>query len=63
MPASRRRIGCRTFRASVITDYLKSGGRIEIAQRMAEHSNAKTTGLYDRRNDDISLDEVERIGI
>ncbi len=56
-------IGCHTFRAAGITDYLKNGGRIEVAQRMAGHSNAKTTGLYDRRNDDVSLDEVERIGI
>jgi hypothetical protein len=30
---------------------------------MAGHSNAKTTGLYDRRSDEISLDEVERIAI
>jgi integrase/recombinase XerD len=30
---------------------------------MAGHSNAKTTGLYDRRNDDVSVGEVERIGI
>lgn len=29
----------------------------------AEHSNAKTTGLYDRRNDDVDLAEVERIRI
>ncbi|HUE02673.1 MAG TPA: tyrosine-type recombinase/integrase [Bryobacteraceae bacterium] len=56
-------IGCHTFRATGITDYLTNGGRIEVAQRMAGHSNAKTTGLYDRRNDDVSLDEVERIGI
>jgi integrase/recombinase XerD len=56
-------IGCHTFRATGITDYLKNGGRIEVAQRMAGHSNAKTTGLYDRRGDDISLDEVERIAI
>jgi integrase/recombinase XerD len=28
---------------------------------MAGHSNAKTTGLYDRRNDDVSVGEVERI--
>jgi integrase len=47
-------IGCHTFRATGITDYLTNGGRIEVAQRMAGHSNAKTTGLYDRRNDDIS---------
>jgi integrase/recombinase XerD len=56
-------IGCHTFRATGITDYLTNGGRIEVAQRMAGHSNAKTTGLYDRRNDDISAGEVERIGI
>ncbi len=56
-------IGCHTFRATGITDYLTNGGRIEVAQRMAGHANAKTTGLYDRRNDDISVGEVERIGI
>jgi integrase/recombinase XerD len=56
-------IGCHTFRATGITDYLTNGGRTEVAQRMAGHSNAKTTGLYDRRNDDISVGEVERIGI
>jgi len=56
-------IECHTFRATGITDYLTNGGRIEVAQRMAGHSNAKTTGLYDRRNDDISVGEVERIGI
>jgi hypothetical protein len=36
---------------------------MEVAGRMAGHSNAKTTGLYDRRNDDISVGEFERIGI
>ena len=48
-------IGCHTFRATGITDYLTNGGRIEVAQRMAGHSNAKTTGLYDRRNDCLTL--------
>jgi len=56
-------IGCHTFRATGITDYPTNGGRIEVAQRMAGHSNAKRQGLYDRRNDDISVGEVERIGI
>ena len=56
-------IGNHTFRATGITDYLKNDGKLEVAQRMAGHSNAKTTGLYDRRGDEISLDEVERIGI
>jgi site-specific recombinase XerD len=56
-------IGWHTFRATGITDYLTNGGKLEVAQRLAGHSNARTTGLYDRRNDDISLSEIERIGI
>jgi integrase/recombinase XerD len=56
-------IGCHTFRATGITAYLKNGGRLEIAQQMAAHESARTTGLYDRRSDEVSLDEVERIGI
>jgi site-specific recombinase XerD len=56
-------IGCHTFRATGITAYLKNGGKLEIAQQMAAHESSRTTGLYDRRNDEVSLDEVERIGI
>ncbi len=56
-------ICCHTFRATGITAYLKNGGRLEIAQQMAAHESSRTTGLYDRRSDDVSLDEVERIGI
>ena len=40
-----------------------NGGKLEIAQQMANHESARTTGLYDRRSDQISLDEVERIRI
>ncbi len=54
-------IGCHTFRATGITAYLTNGGKLEVAQQMAAHESARTTGLYDRRGDDISLDEVERI--
>jgi integrase/recombinase XerD len=50
-------------RATGITDDLTNGGKLEIAQRMAGHSSARTTGLYDRRNDDISVSEVERVRI
>ena len=57
------RIGNHTFRATGITAYLKNGGRLEVAQQMAAHESARTTGLYDRRSDEVSLDEVERIGI
>ena len=56
-------IGCHTFRATGITAYLKNGGKLEIAKQMAAHESARTTGLYDRRDDEVSLDEVERIGI
>ena len=55
------KIGCHSFRATGITEYLRNGGKLEIAQQMANHESARTTGLYDRRNDQISLDEVERI--
>lgn len=52
-----------TFRATGITTYLKNGGRVEVAQQIAGHESARTTGLYDRRDDQVSLDEVERIVI
>lgn len=55
------RIGCHTFRATGTTEYLRNGGKLEVAQQMANHESARTTGLYDRRNDQVSLDEVERI--
>jgi site-specific recombinase XerD len=57
------KIGCHTFRATGITEYLRNGGKLEVAQQMANHESARTTGLYDRRNDQVSLDEVERIVI
>ena len=57
------RIGNHSFRATGITEYLKNGGKLEIAQAMAAHESARTTGLYDRRDDLVSLDEVERIVI
>lgn len=57
------RIGCHSFRATGITEYLRNGGKLEVAQQMANHESARTTGLYDRRQDQVSLDEVERIVI
>jgi len=56
-------IGCHTFRATGITVYLKNGGKLEIAKQMAAHESARTTGLYDRRDDEVSSDEVKRISI
>jgi len=54
-------IGCHTFRATGITVYLLNGGLLEYAQQMAAHESARTTKLYDRRNDQVTLDQVERI--
>jgi integrase/recombinase XerD len=56
-------IGNHSFRAIGITEYLERGGDINIAKRMAGHSNVKTTELYDRRGDEVSFSEIERVGI
>jgi len=56
-------IGCHTFRATGITAYLEAGGTLENAQLMAAHESPRTTKLYDRTGDEITLDEVERITI
>jgi integrase len=57
------KIGNHSFRATGITEYLRNGGTLETAQQMANHESARTTGLYDRRSDQVCLDEVERIVI
>jgi len=54
---------CHTFRATGITAYLENGGTIEHAQQIAAHESPRTTKLYDRTSDAISLDEIERIVI
>jgi site-specific recombinase XerD len=54
---------CHTFRATGITAYLENGGTIENAQLIAAHESPRTTKLYDRTGDEITLDEVERITI
>jgi len=54
---------CHTFRATGITAYLENGGTIEKAQQIAAHESPKTTKLYDRTSDAITLDEIERIAI
>jgi site-specific recombinase XerD len=53
------KIECHSFRATGITEYLRNGGKLEVAQQMANHESSRTTGLYDRRQDGISLDEVQ----
>jgi site-specific recombinase XerD len=55
------KVGNHSFRATGITTYLKAGGLLEIAANMANHASTRTTQLYDRRAEDVTLDEVERI--
>ena len=52
-----------SFRATGITAYLKKGGTLEKAAQMANHASTRATQLYDRRRDEMSLDEVERIRV
>jgi site-specific recombinase XerD len=54
---------CHTFRATGITAYLDNSGTLENAQAMAAHESPRTTKLYDRTSDEITLDGVERIAI
>jgi integrase/recombinase XerD len=54
---------CHTFRATGITVYLENGGTIEKAQTIAAHESPRTTKLYDRTSDEITVGEIERIRI
>ncbi len=57
------RVGNHTFRATGVTAYLKNGGTLEKAAQMAKHASTRTTELYDRRAEEVTLDEVERISV
>jgi integrase len=57
------KLGNHSCRATGITAYLKNGGTLENAAAMANHASTRTTQLYDRRRDEVSLDEVEPIVI
>jgi site-specific recombinase XerD len=57
------RIGNHSFRGTGITTFLLNEGSLEMAQEMANHSSPRTTKLYDRRNDRITQDAIERIRI
>jgi integrase len=60
---TKTRIGNHTFRATGITADLKNSGKLEIAQHIANDESPWTTKLYDHRQDEISLDELERNAI
>jgi hypothetical protein len=59
----RIKLGCHVFRATGITAYLKAGRTLENAKAMAAYESPRTTKLFDRTSDAITLDEAERITI
>ena len=56
-------IGAHSFRATGITIFRSHGGTLERAQQIAAHADPKTTRLYDRSEDPLTLDEIERISL
>lgn len=50
-----------SFRATGITEYMRNGGDIKVAAKLAAHSSTRTTQLYDRSDEEVTLDEIERI--
>ena len=56
-------VTCHTFRGTGITTYLENGGELETAQHIAGHNSATTTKLYDRRQQNVEQEEIERIRI
>lgn len=57
------KLGNHSFRATGITACIKNGGTLEKAAQMANHASTRTTQLYDRRREELSLDGVERIRV
>ena len=59
----RRDICAHSFCGTGITEYLRRGGDLEVAARIAGHESTRTTQLYNRVHEELSLDEIERIHI
>lgn len=52
-----------SFRATGLTNYLQHGGKLENAQRIAAHESPRTTKLYPRTSDQLTLDQILKIRI
>lgn len=57
------KIGNHSFRAAGITAYLRKRGTLEKAASITNHASTRATQLYDRRWDEMNLDEIERVAI
>lgn len=55
------KIGCHSMRGTAITNLLENGASVEEAQNLANHASIRTTKLYDRRDQKVRRDLVERI--
>ncbi len=42
---------------------IRNGGTVEKAAQIAAHESTRTTQLYNRTDDKLTLDEIERIMI
>jgi integrase/recombinase XerD len=58
-----KRVCCHSFRATGVTEYMNSGGTIEIAKLIAGHTRPSTPRIYDRSGDRLTLEEIERVQI
>lgn len=56
-------LSCHTFRATRITTYLENGDELETAQHIGGHTSANTTRIYDRRDQRIEQEKIERVRI
>lgn len=58
-----QRLSPHSFRVAVITDLLEQGVPLEDVQHLAGHADPRTTRLYDRRQQKVTRNIVERISI
>ena len=56
-------LSAHSFRVATITNLLEQGVSLSDVQRLAGHSDPRTTRLYDRRSQKITRNLVERISI
>ena len=42
---------------------MNAGGALDIAQRIAGHSELSTTEIYDRSQDRVTIAEIERVSL
>jgi integrase/recombinase XerD len=52
-----------SFRVSAVTDLMSQGTPLEDVQYLAGHSSPRTTRLYNRRQQKVTRNIVERIYI